>query len=66
VSQVLQFPQATQAAPQAGYPPAYEPSYLPALPTVAMYVDQHARRIPWYVWAVAGAFFMFRIVRRVR
>lgn len=27
---------------------------LPAFPMVAEHVDRYARRVPWWVWAIAG------------
>ena len=38
--------------------------YLPAFPAVAMQVDRHARRVPWYAWFGVGLYLMYRLLRR--
>ena len=32
----------------------YDDAYLPQFPAVASIVDEHARRIPWWVWIAVG------------
>jgi hypothetical protein len=60
MGQVIPFP--GQPAPQA----QAQGSLLPSFPILALSLDRAAGRVPWYAWAVIGAYFMYRLLRSVR
>jgi hypothetical protein len=74
MGQVLPYPvqpyQAPPQQPQYVYPTTVQQGhyaqqpYLPAFPVLAAQIDTHARKLPWYVWAVGGAYLMFRVLKR--
>lgn len=63
---VYQFPSGA-AVPQQVQPQTYMPmpqqSWLPGFPTIATMIDQYATKLPWYLWAVAGFYAAYRLIK---